>query len=160
VENSNSSAVENCVIAAGDEGRSIGINSLENAPKPGAVNAYIDGIEPSQVNAAKGAYPWFAESTLNSNSDTLNNVAALNDFINADLTARATNTQRANFRTTFLSNVRNPLKIVSAGLNGINALPGLVTPTDPYSTANPVAWVTKNVGLGGSNCKSPLPLFP
>lgn len=160
VENSSSSNVENCVIAAADTGRALGINSLENAPKPGAVDISINGVAPSQTAAARGQYPWFAESTLNYNTDTQNNVAALNDFINADLTARGTNTQRLNFRTIFTSNVRNPLKIVSSGLNGINALPGLVTPTNPYNAANPVAWVTKNVGLGGSNCKGPLPIFP
>jgi hypothetical protein len=74
-----------------------------------------------------------AESTLNSNSDVINNVAALNDFINADLTARATTTQRSQFRTLFLSNVRNPAKIVSSGLNGINALPNFSVPTDPFN---------------------------
>ncbi|MBN8279607.1 MAG: hypothetical protein J0M16_03265 [Gammaproteobacteria bacterium] len=160
VENSSSSNVENCVIAAGDEGRSIGINSLENAPKPGAVDLKIDGITPSQQTAALGAYRWYAESTLNSNSDVINNVAALNDFINADLTARATTTQRSQFRTLFLNNVRNPLKIVASGLNGINALPNFSVPTDPFNPATPVGWTTKNVGVGGSNCKSPLPVFP
>jgi hypothetical protein len=160
VENSSSSNVENCVIAAADQGRSLGINSLENAPKPGAVDIKIDGITPSQRTAALGDYRWYAESTLNSNSDTINNVAALNDFINADLTARATTTQRSQFRTLFLSNVRNPLKIVSSGLNGINALPNFAVPTDPFVAANPVGWTTKNVGVGGSNCKAPLPVFP
>jgi len=160
VENSSSSNVENCVIAAADQGRSIGINSLENAPKPGAVNLNIDGITPSQQTAALGAYRWYAESTLNSNSDTINNAAALNDFINADLTARATTTQRSQFRTLFLSNVRNPAKIVSSGLNGINALPNFAVPTNPFVAATPVGWTTKNVGVGGSNCKAPLPVFP
>jgi hypothetical protein len=160
VENSSSSNVENCVITAADQGRSIGINSLENAPKPGAVNLSIDGIAPSQETAALGKYRWYAESTLNSNSDTINNVAALNDFINADLTARATTTQRSQFRTLFLNNVRNPAKIVSSGLNGINALPNFSIPTDPFNPATPVGWTTKNVGVGGSNCKAPLPVFP
>jgi len=160
VENSSSSNVENCVITAADQGRSIGINSLENAPKPGAVDLKIDGITASQLTAAKGDYRWYAESTLNSNSDVINNVAALNDFINADLTARATNTQRSQFRTLFLNNVRNPLKIVSSGLNGINALPNFSVPTDPFNPASPVGWTTKNVGVGGSNCKAPLPVFP
>jgi hypothetical protein len=160
VENSSSSNVENCVIAAGDQGRSIGINSLENAPKPGAVNLNIDGIVPSQQTAALGTYRWYAESTLNSNSDVINNVAALDDFINADLTARATTTQRSQFRTLFLNNVRNPAKIVASGLNGINALPNFAVPTDPFNPANPVGWTTKGVGSGGSNCKGPLPVFP
>ena len=160
VENSSSSNVENCVIAVGDEGRSLGINSLENAPKPGATDIRIDGITASQATAALGQYRWYAESTLNSNSDTINNVAALNDFINADLTARATTTQRSQFRTLFLNNVRNPLKIVSSGLNGINALPNFSIPTDPFNPATPVGWTTKNVGVGGSNCKAPLPVFP
>jgi hypothetical protein len=160
VENSSSSNVENCVIAVGDEGRSLGINSLENAPKPGAADLKIDGITASQQTAAVGAYRWYAESTLNSNSDTINNVAALNDFINADLTARATTTQRSQFRTLFLNNVRNPAKIVASGLNGINALPNFSVPTDPFNPATPVGWTTKNVGVGGSNCKSPLPVFP
>ena len=160
VENSSSSNVENCVIAVGDEGRSLGINSLENAPKPGATDIRIDGITASQATAALGQYRWYAESTLNSNSDTINNVAPLNDFINADLTARATTTQRSQFRTLFLNNVRNPLKIVSSGLNGINALPNFSIPTDPFNPATPVGWTTKNVGVGGSNCKAPLPVFP
>ena len=160
VENSSSSNVENCVIAVGDEGRSLGINSLENAPKPGAVNINIDGIVPSQQTAAVGKYRWYAESTLNSNSDTINNLPALGAFINADLTARATTTQRSQFRTLFLTNVRNPLKIVASGLNGINALPNFSVPSDPFDPANPVGWTTKNVGVGGSNCKSPLPVFP
>jgi hypothetical protein len=90
----------------------------------------------------------------------INNVAALNDFINADLTARATTTQRSQFRTLFLNNVRNPAKIVSSGLNGINALPNFSVPTDPFNPATPVGWTTKNVGVGGSNCKPPLPVFP
>ncbi len=160
VENSSSSNVENCVIAAADQGRSLGINSLENAPKPGAVDLKIDGITASQQTAAQGLYRWYAESTLNSNSDVINNVAALNDFINADLTARATTTQRSQFRTLFLNNVRNPLKIVSSGLNGINALPNFSVPTEPFNPATPVGWTTKNVGVGGSNCKSPVPVFP
>lgn len=160
VENSSSSNVENCVITVADQGRSIGINSLENAPKPGGVNLQIDGITASQQTAALGAYRWYAESTLNSNSDVINNVAALNDFINADLTARATTTQRSQFRTLFLSNVRNPAKIVASGLNGINALPNFSIPTDPFNAATPVGWTTKNVGVGGSNCKAPLPVFP
>ncbi len=160
VENSSSSNLENCLILAADQGRSIGINSLENAPKPGSAQLSIDGIVATQETAALGKYRWYAESTLNSNSDAINNVAALNDFINADLTARATTTQRANFRTLFLSNVRSPLKIVSSGLNGINALPNFAVPTDPYSALTPVGWTTKNVGVGGSNCKAPLPVFP
>jgi hypothetical protein len=156
VENSSSSNVENCVIAAADQDRSLGINSLENAPKPGAVDIRIDGITANQLNSATGAYKWYAESTLNSNSDTINNVAALNDFINADLTARATTTQRANFLTIFRNNVRNPLRIVSSGLNGINALPNFGTPSAPYNPATPTAWVTK----GGNNCKGSNPIFP
>jgi len=161
VENSSSSNVENCVVGVvADRGRSIGINSLENAPKPGGANLAIDGIVPSQQTAALGTYRWYAESTLNSNSDTINNVAALNDFINADLTARATTTQRSQFRTLFLANVRNPAKIVASGLNGINALPGFGTPTDPFVPATPVGWTSKFVGQGGSNCKAPLPVFP
>ena len=161
VENSSSSNVENCVVGVvADRGRSIGINSLENAPKPGGANLSIDGIVPSQQTAATGAYRWYAESTLNSNTDTLNNVAALNDFINADLTARATTTQRTQFRTLFLANVRNPAKIVASGLNGINALPGFGTPTDPFVATTPVGWTSKFVGQGGSNCKAPLPVFP
>ncbi len=161
VENSSSSNVENCVVqVVADRGRSIGINSLENAPKPGGANLSIDGIVPSQETAALGKYRWYAESTLNSNSDTINNVAALNDFINADLTARATITQRGQFRTLFLANVRDPAKIVASGLNGINAIPGFGIPTDPFVAATPVGWTTKLVGQGGSNCKAPLPVFP
>ncbi|MBL8200199.1 MAG: hypothetical protein JNK40_04430 [Chromatiales bacterium] len=160
VENSSSSNVENCVIAAADQGRSIGINSLENAPKPGAVDLKIDGIAPNQQTAAVGAYRWYAESTLNSNSDVINNVVSLNALIRADLTARATTTQRSQFRTLFLNNVRNPAKIVASGLNGINALPNFAVPTDPFNPATPVGWTTKGVGSGGSNCKNPLPVFP
>ena len=116
---------------------------------------------PSQQTAATGAYRWYAESTLNSNSDAINNVAALNDFINADLTARATTTQRSQFRTLFLANVRNPAKIVSSGLNGINALPGFGTPTDPFDRP-PSGGLDEQERRrqGGSNCKSPLPVFP
>lgn len=161
VENSSSSNVENCVVqVVADRGRSLGINSLENAPKPGAVDISIDGIAPSQLNAATGRYRWFAESTLNSNSDVINNVVTLPALIRADLTARATNTQRSQFLTIFRNNVRNPAKIVSSGLNGINALPSFGTPTVPFSAAAPTAWVSKNVGVGGSNCKSPNPVFP
>jgi hypothetical protein len=161
VENSSSSNLENCIVqVAGDSGRVLGINSLENAPKPGAVNISIDGVAPNQDTAARGTYPYFAESTLNSNSDTINNVAALNDFVNADLTARATTAQRSAFLTLFRNNVRNPARIVASGLNGINALPSFGTPSVPWSAATPTAWVTKNVGVGGSNCKSPNPVFP
>jgi hypothetical protein len=158
VEASSSSNLEACLTTAPD--RSIGINSLENDPKPGYVNLSIDGTAPTQANAATGKYKWYAESTLNSNSDVINNAVALNALIRADLTARATTTQRSQFLTLFRNNVRNPAKIVASGLNGINALPNFATPTDPYSAATPVGWTTKNVGLGGSNCKAPLPVFP
>ncbi|MEO7386786.1 MAG: hypothetical protein ABIX37_07625, partial [Gammaproteobacteria bacterium] len=160
VENSSSSNLENCLTTVADQGRSIGINSLENAPKPGSSQLSIDGIVATQETAALGKYRWYAESTLNSNSDVINNVASLNALIKADLTARATTTQRSQFRTLFLSNVRSPAKIVSSGLNGINALPNFSVPTVPYSAATPVGWTTKNVGVGGSNCKAPLPVFP
>ncbi len=158
VEASSSSNLEACLTTATD--RAIGINSLENAPKPGYVNLSIDGIVPSQETAALGKYKWYAESTLNSNSDVIANAAALNALIKADLTARATNTQRSQFLTLFRNNVRNPAKIVSSGLNGINALPNFAVPSDPFNPALPVGWTTKNVGLGGSNCKAPLPVFP
>ncbi len=160
VENSSSSNLETCLTTAADQGRSIGINSLENAPKPGSAQLSIDGIAPTQENAAVGKYRWYAESTLNSNSDVINNAATLNALIRADLTARASTTQRSQFRTLFLNNVRNPAKIVSSGLNGINALPNFAVPTSPYNPATPVGWTTKNVGVGGSNCKPPLPVFP
>lgn len=161
VENSSSSNLENCIIqVVGDRGRTIGINSLENAPKPGSANLSINGIAATQQNAALGTYPYFAESTLNSNSDVINNVVTLPALIRADLTARATNTQRSQFLTVFRNNVRNPAKIVSSGLNGINALPSFGAPSVPYNPALPTAWVSKNVGVGGSNCKSPNPVFP
>lgn len=159
VEASSSSNLENCIIGA-DQDRSIGINSLENAPRPGSVNLSIDGTAPSQQAAATGAYPWYAESTLNSNSNVINNAASLNAHIRADLAARATPTQRSQFLTLFRNNVRNPAKIVSSGLNGINALPNFAAPSNPFNPASPVGWTTKNVGLGGSNCKSPVPVFP
>jgi hypothetical protein len=156
IENSSSSNVENCVIAAADIDRSIGINSLENAPKPGAVDLLIDGVQASQANAATGLYKWYAESTLNSNSDVINNAATLPALIRADLTARATNAQRAAFLTVFRNNVRNPARIVSSGLNGINALPNFGAPSNPFNPAQPTAWVTKN----GNNCKPSTPIFP
>lgn len=156
VENSSSSNLENCLITEADRDRSIGINSLENAAKPGSAELAIDGVAPSQFNAATGLYKWYAESTLNSNSDVINNTVALPALVRADLAARATNAQRSAFLTLFRNNVRNPAKIVASGLNGINALPNFGAPSNPYNAAAPTAWVTKN----GNNCKPSTPIFP
>ena len=162
VEANSSGDVEACLTTpAADQDRAIGINSFENSGIAGTKDLSIDGQAPSLEAAAKGSYPWYAESTIQWNTDVLNNVAALNDFVNADLTARATNTQRNQFATLFRDFLRNPSLIVSAGINGVNAIPNFAAPTDPYSAANPVGWTSKLVTLGGSNCQRvPAPFFP
>ena len=59
-----------------------------------------------------------------------------------------------------LETAENGLVAVEGRNDGINALPGFGTPTDPFVAGTPVGWTSKFVGQGGSNCKAPLPVFP
>lgn len=147
INNSSSGNLDGCMNASPTA--AIGINGLENQGTSTAVALSIDGVAPSQANAAKGLYRLISESSIQYNTDQI----GLTD-------ANATAAQRADFATLFVSEVQNPAYLVGTGLTGEVGLPTINTPTDPYNPANPVGWTSKFVGFGGNNCRAPQPVFP
>jgi hypothetical protein len=147
IDNGSSGGVDTCMNASPTT--AIGINSLENQGNSTAIALNINGVTPSQVNAAKGIYPWISESTVQYNADQI----ALTD-------GNATAAQRTAFATLFVSEVENPARYVGTGLTGELGLPTIATPSDPYDPASPTGWTSKFVGFGGNNCRLPQPVFP
>ncbi len=157
VENSSASTLETCLTTGADANRAIGINSLENA----GINANIkelqvDGIAPTLENAARGIWKYYHEATVQYNTVQMENTTTRN----TELGNRSTGTERQAFADAFIAAAQDPALQVASGLNGILALPTLAAPSNPWVASNPVAWTTKLVGVGGSNCRAPLLAFP
>ena len=129
---------------------------MENAANGNANDPFIDelsldGIAPTLQNAAQGRYDFYNESAFNYNTT----------FINGPTIAgRSTAAQRNAFLSMYLATVTKPGSIAASGLNGILATPFNGSPDLVWNPANPVAWTSKFVGFGGSNCNPSLIVFP
>jgi hypothetical protein len=131
VENTTTTTLETCV--AGNPG-AIGPNIFKNPAPTGTKYLAIDGVAPSKVNAARGTYDYWFESSFSKRPGLAGNANALADFLIAR--ARAV-----------------------AGIPGTSASAFAVPGVSGNSPVLPVAAAGTPVGIGtkgGNSCKTAL----
>lgn len=148
---SSTSILSNCVNL---NARSMGISSLEKLPNAtnGTNWAYvhIDGIAPTEANAALGNYEYMFENSMQYNNTVVLSGTAEYDFI-TDLFVKAKDAAALVGTSGVLGVpdgvINTPADTTDSNGNGLIA---------EYLSTNPVSWTTRN----GDACKAPVQVFP